>query len=587
MITTERVKQITATDFKQTVSTEDIISAFQEDGYKVVKQVSFAGARGLIAESLTGDNYETGEKKVSYYVEGSSYQMGYLLGLMAPVNIERMANDYIYNFIPCLINPNIDPLKRRSLWKVIWSFITYKAFQLRKKYPNDIPQQYSDEMRGMVEGAKDANVNSSVTFRKLWNLNTAIDVIASFFYTDYGLQDVKKYMRKQLCEFRTSMLAMPSMCNGFVVFGEGTRNGKDHFFGRDFMLTAANVLQYTAAMIIYNPTDRFENHEPIPFCSMAAPGFVGSLTAMNNHGIGIGVNSLPSANSSFSRPGFNSILLIRHCAQYAASAEEGVSLIRNAQRGVSWLYIIGDGKNDKAAVVEAGKKQKEIAFLSYPPDHLKHLLPDQVFLNTHKSSTPQIEGMMVRWSDSAFSVEYLNFNKRLFNYFNKPYNDDQFRESGFLDGVSTETNCPDAYYFSPLRETGKNLIIATNTYLIPEMKMCMMRKALVDKIKDRPAGIKIAKNTYDDIQWRYDVLNKMLLDSYGDIDFDRAQEIISLLKPEGIYPEYYTKNPKSSDGKTKSIEGTISVCDLKNKIMRSHFGYYADEWMQITLPNYL
>jgi len=77
------------------------------------------------------------------------------------------------------------------------------------------------------------------------------------------------------------------------------------------------------------------------------------------------------------------------------------------------------------------------------------------------------------------------------------------------------------------------------------------------------------------------------LSNYGNIDAQKALELIDFLSPERKHPEYYKNNKKSSDGKTQRIRGSVSLFDLKEKKVTTKFGYYADDWTTITLPNYV
>jgi len=303
----------------------------------------------------------------------------------------------------------------------------------------------------------------------------------------------------------------------------------------------------------------------------------------------MGVNIVPAAVSDSQRPGFNSLMLVRDSTQQGDNTENALKVLTEAQRGVSWIYYIADGKNDNAAIVEAGMKQSNIDFLSYVSNWdliLKRLLPDQAYLDSHKSQPPQESGLMVRGNNYQYETSYLDFNEKLFKRYKKDYNEAMFSETGFIDKTYTDTNCPLTYYFAPQREEKDDLVLVTNMYIIPEMRITMMNSRTVF-IAKFPAAEMQAKTTYDDFQWRYDTLNKTLLDGYGDFDLDSAQEAIDFLHPSGPYPEYYAKSPKSSNGKATQIEGSVSICDMKAKIMKSHFGYYADEWIQVTLPNYV
>jgi hypothetical protein len=143
-----------------------------------------------------------------------------------------------------------------------------------------------------------------------------------------------------------------------------------------------------------------------------------------------------------------------------------------------------------------------------------------------------------------------------------------------------EKNCPSTYYFAPQREDHDDLIIVTNHFIIPEMQLYSMHPWT-----SRVLGMKI-----NDIQWRYDALNNEImqaLDENGWVDHSLAKKLIDFLSPYGKYTSYYDKKPRSRDGKEIRIEGCTSVFDLKNLFVESHFGYYCDQWIKITLPNYI
>ena len=100
---------------------------------------------------------------------------------------------------------------------------------------------------------------------------------------------------------------------------------------------------------------------------------------------------------------------------------------------------------------------------------------------------------------------------------------------------------------------------------------------------------KIIGKRVNDIQWRYDELLRQLQDRLkekGSIGISDAKELISFLAPHGKYREYYADNPKSRNGKEIRIEGAVSVFELKSKVVESHYGYYCDKWVRLTLPAY-
>jgi hypothetical protein len=70
------------------------------------------------------------------------------------------------------------------------------------------------------------------------------------------------------------------------------------------------------------------------------------------------------------------------------------------------------------------------------------------------------------------------------------------------------------------------------------------------------------------------------------IDYAKAKELIDFLSPKRTFTRYYENNPRSEDGEIV-INGSISLCDLKNLTMESHYGYYCDEWVKINLARFM
>ncbi|NIM15399.1 MAG: hypothetical protein GTO45_25760 [Candidatus Aminicenantes bacterium] len=77
-----------------------IVKNFKEQfpGFKYVTPkgyMEYEGKAGLLAEHKTAKNAITGEPKRVYYVEGTNYQMGFLLGLMAEPQVTRMSTEFV------------------------------------------------------------------------------------------------------------------------------------------------------------------------------------------------------------------------------------------------------------------------------------------------------------------------------------------------------------------------------------------------------------------------------------------------------------------------------------------------------------
>jgi hypothetical protein len=349
------------------------------------------------------------------------------------------------------------------------------------------------------------------------------------------------------------------------------------------MFPTAGVFEKTACMIVQNP-DNTGNNTRIPFVSVTAPGLIGCISGMNLKGVAIGVEILPSVACDPEHPGFNSLLLNRYSIETGDTAESAKNVIVKAKRGVPWIYIISDGTNDRACVVEAVYSTEHIPFTEFPPKDLmrgflfwKPVLPSRKFLKDHQTAI-QEKGVMVRWENYSYDQAYLGFNKKLFKRFGKIPYPDSLDKKGFINRTFKERNCPHMYYFSPERETRPDVVITTNHFVIPEMRYTAMDPWLA----------LLFDNFNQDSQWRYDALNELILEALEKanqngktgVDYLEAKEILNFISPSGRYPNYY--------GSSKHvIEGALSLFDLKNMTIESHYGYYRDEWIKLSLKKYI
>lgn len=559
------------------LSTFDLTSAFEKDGYVIDSIIIFQEKRGIRATSTTSVNYETQEPKVVYYLEGTGYQMGYLLGQLAHEEIELMCTQFLDGIIEAFLRPgSVKPYK--SLFSKLMSDYLQQNDKIISRC---IPQELMNEMVGIVTGCKHKNPNTAVTFKKIFALNVGIDFLLAQVYNINGLW-------REIPGIKGANLRTPIFCNAFSACKKATVGGK-HYFGRDFMFPTADVFQNIACMIIYMPDPLPDLPKRIPLISTTAPGFVGSITAMNTYGFAIGVDMVPAGNLSHRQPGLNSLLLVRHTAHYGSDLEKALGVLIHAHRGVPWLYPLADAESGRGAIIEAGVIADSIDFLAFPSKELKDqgLLPSQEFL-TKYDTLPLELGLKIRWDNYEYPDTFFCFNAGLFNKYQKSYHPEDFLDrTGFIDSTFKEAGVPKGYYFAPQREQKPDLVLASNMYINPSMRLCSMA----------PWTIMMSADHMDDTQWRYDALNKILLTEYGKIDFEKAKEIIDFLAPNGKYypnfyervngSEYFYQIPASSDGKTLQIFGATSVCNLTDKIIKSHFGYFADKWIKLSISNYI
>ena len=603
-----------------------IAAAFDKDGFDIqptdspdgsgkVPYQQKDGCIGVAAVSRTSTTHDDGRAKLVYYVEGDNYQMGYLIGLLAEPDVAQMTGPFAHNIVFDFVHAYALENATGELATALKNLIVDIVFRLSQEMKPDIPQEYVDELQGILDGCQAAKPATTVTWEDLWALNFGIDCLLAHVYHG-GL-----FKKAHIPPF---VLKVPYMCNAMFLGSALTDDGH-HYFGRDFMFSTANVFQDTATLIIYRPDDR-DGKARRPFVSQTAPGFVGSIIALNDQGVAMGVNMLPSHQCNPARPGLNSLTLVRDCMQYSSSADDAVDRIVAAPRGVTWLYPVGD-KSGRSCVVEAGMYvDGEIPFFDGVPEHFIGSLPDQKYIDDERAKygTPATRnGTMSRWSDYPYPQDYVGWNHGLWKAWNdyvvhraemlvkdaitdlelylkgdftqlrveiakqllewkKPvlYSPTWMGEHDFIDKLWTDRHCPATYYFAPQRELSTDILLASNMAITPEMRFGMMNEWVVT----------LSGTEYDDMQWRYDQLNwRLWKEQQGKaITWDVAWSLANFLRPG---PDPYTPEGSyhcdPSEWVGCQITGSISLCDLDTSTIKSLYGYYGDEPLTLHLLAYL
>jgi len=501
----------------------------------------------------------------------------------------------------------------------------------------DIPEEYLVELQGMVAGCKAINPQTDVQLEHLYALNFGIDYLLSHVYPGvFG-------KKKRISPF---LLKPPIACNAFSIRGESVADGR-HYFGRDWQFNTLGYLQYTACLIIVNPLG-IKGKTLLPIVNATAPGIIGSPAAMNSEGLAIGVDMFPTMLCSPGHPGLNGLLLARdsmhHCSKISCDKDADkdkndlVTHMRNTNRGVSYIYPAADGKSGNACSIEAGANigDKPFPYYDFLPEEykkdailkkIKDFLDHIEKLNKDARTPRPVKGLMMRQANFQYPQEPLveinremwkiydeNFGKKLVEFakefsrdlkllchcklirlirnlaaqfyelFRKPLSFDPycFGERGFITRLYQEDNCPGPFYFAPQRETSDDLFVASNLGITPQMRLTAMSE-----------WVTLLEGNNMQSQWRYDVLNDNLLRAIAaatvkkgsKITAPAARNLVDYLADYGDFPGYH--NPDNEAWQTIPVDGMVSLFELTEKTIECHFGFYGDEWVKLTLPNYI
>ena len=449
------------------------------------------------------------------------------------------------------------------------------------------PQPLLDEMKGLVDGVHSINdpKHSQVTLNKIITLNYGFDLITAYAFSQALVPkaiEVAKEMGTHHLLRETfkkgKWMIEPAHCDAIGVRKSFTKSGDGAYFGRAYQFQTAGIFQDLISQIIYKSSDFKHN-----VVSVTAPGFVGSFAGMNDVGVAMGVDTIRSPNANVKDIGMNSLLMIRSVLQKTSDLYSSIEFITSTQRGAPFIYPLCDGEGD-CAVIEAGAylaNGVEENPLQYVKKKLikEGLVPSQQFLDQHKTNTFR-NGLYIRFMNYSYPNEYLQFNEGLFKSVNYPYDPNDFKVGEFLFKNYTADN--DAAkivhndYFYPQKEEEDDFVVVTNFAFVPEDRLTMMNG--IDNF--------FAATTAEAPTWRYDQLMNLTLNKKGKIDFDEAIWLMSFLSPERA-PGYWNNTIIPNNPMSAIVEGSISVYDLKKKVMKSKGGYWADNWIQTSLPLYL
>jgi len=596
-----------------------IQNAFRNDGF-AVRGGTFGyrlkdGHIGVAAEHTGARNFRTGRPKKAYYLEGSPGVMGWLLGALAEGDVSRMANEYVQNVAFTFIDSAA--ASRSGVLAPLKELVVRLIAEASHVMLPDIPPAYIEEIDGIVEGCRSVNPWTIVRRESLLALNLGFDYLLAHIYSGKLFADRG---------YSAGLLKAPLGCNAFSLSGAAA--GGRHFFGRDFMFPTANVLQDTACLIIYRP-EAAAGLSPLAFVGQTAPGIVGSMVGVNAKGVAMGVDMLPSRFCNPDRPGFNSLLLVRDCLQACGSAGEAVAHVTEAPRGVPWLYPVADA-GGAAYVIEAGPRLapgEEFPYSTYVPQYYRKRLPQKSYVEMVRSKygTPAPDkGLVVRGRDYIYPQDYIDdWNEQLWHAFDRSvlrkladaavdfiesiadafkrktgnlwrmlggeiekfnqgaaWSPSYFTERGYINRTWTDTNCPGPFYFAPQRESRADVLVATNHCITPEMRLAGMNEWTAI----------LAGGSLNDFQWRYDELNREILDALdaapSGVDEQAAWKLIDFLSPSGKFPAYYNPD-RTRDWREVQVHGSVSLCELTGRTLTSRYGYYGDEPVTIHLSAYL
>ena len=570
------------------ISVSKVKAAFKRDGWTASRWAAMTpDAWGIRALNTEG--------RSAYYLKGSAYEMGYVLGTLATAEVESMCTTYLQRVLPSFLSTDLqDEMDARTLDPALSDIIEHLSDWLVADclkmieaawpmYVQYIPD-FIEEVRGLRDGAVAAGA-TGVTLDRLLAINAMPDLLmlrlnggetqASFLSymrmqgyrhaesTLQNLLEISKAKTASGSDARTLDEALqrstPIGCNSWAIRDP---NGLVSMC-RDFQLPNGGVYQDLSSIII---RDAREAGGCLCFYG-GVPAIVGGTTGMKYDGgryLAIGVNILRSRLQGGSGlPALPIIHLLASNPNIWTTSEARAALIR-IPRFAAWTYPICSDSDALALETGASIPLSPAATVRYALSSVSSHLCSAVIDTTLPDGA--FKGCVIDTGVATRSFSYRDpkwlpaVNNALFAAFRYhniiPYSStdiyDPSNYSADIElkqmGISLGTN-----YFVPSRSK-KDLLVTSNDAIVPLMRLFQMSSGANDA----------ADMTSKAVQWRYDRAvffgSKLLGRKHP--SRQKLESVVSFLSPEhfmGPGDTQYWKSKDESAPLTATIEGNLNI----------------------------
>lgn len=254
----------------------------------VVSQYAYAAAPPAFVEAEHG---RASLKIVNGYpvvhVYGKPEEMGEQIGTLLAPQIKFLINEYLNKFLA--LGTDVPIVRDQSL-------------KIARQMEKAIPAQYIDEMKAMAKAA-------GVEYDDVLLSNTVFDIKKMIF------------------------------CSAVIATGEGSEDGKP-VFSRNLDFPTLGTLHTFTVLIVYHPAEGKQ------IASIAFPGLVGILSAMNDAGVTAAV--LEVHRREFNPDAMPYGILYRHALSTAENTADVVKTVTTTPRTTSMNLMICDAAGDAA-----------------------------------------------------------------------------------------------------------------------------------------------------------------------------------------------------------------------------------------------
>ena len=271
------------------------------------------------------------------YLEGDPFDIGFANATFT-TDLLREAEDSLLRIVRVYIPSYI----------AVWLLGHYILIRNRR-LPQYVPDEFKMEVLGLARGHRDYHPEIAPVYHRLLHYHAAHDIGHSVENTSLGDRHaVEKSLRSVSHSAEDASLAG---CTSFAAWDGHVADG--HLIaGRNCDNEMGASFDVNKIVMLVRPQ---EGHA---FMSVSWAGWMGVATGMNDQRLYVSINAAHTADGR--RIGTPVCLVVRQVLQYASSLEEAVRIIEKARLFVSDSFLIADGTEGKALVVEKSPGRMDV-----------------------------------------------------------------------------------------------------------------------------------------------------------------------------------------------------------------------------------
>ena len=293
-----------------------------------------------------GTLYKRADGKLKLNLKGSANDIGYTHGYFLANEVKYTCSDeFVKELVGGLIGGNIPELQKVLDNPTLFNLILDAVATACSTMLIYATEEMRTEMRGIVTGAKDwcyyhSAESDQISYERIALANLGFDLACSVFYP--FAVDSLAGNDAQIKKLQDSVHS----CDSFVVNKNGTTTGGT-MLGRNFM--NSDIVFGNDHGVVFQIDPEYGTG----FVAHSFAGSVGFPVAMNEYGIGMGMNMAPAKKTNVAATGMGCLLQTRWTMQYTNGMWPAVNSIATAvSRGTPWIYVVGNP--NWGAIVEAG-----------------------------------------------------------------------------------------------------------------------------------------------------------------------------------------------------------------------------------------